>query len=103
MSKEYPTIDCALDGCTETFEKRVHNQRFHSRECCRVYTNARILEQYHEKKNRKLTGRTCRRDGCDTVLSRYNEEDYCASCYSKTWQDRVDMHWEINEEDQIII
>lgn len=68
---------CALEGCPNSYTRKVHNQRFCSRECCRVYTNKRILEQYHERKNRTMTGRTCRTKSCSTVLSRYNEDDFC--------------------------
>jgi hypothetical protein len=89
---------CALEGCDNTFTKRVHNQRFCSNECCRVYTNARILEQYHEKKNRKLTGRTCKQKDCDTVLSRYNEGDKCATHEERDHRNKLRAWgWEIDE------
>lgn len=94
---------CALETCENTFMKRVHNQRFCCRECCRVYTNARILEQYHEKKNKKKTGRYCRKDGCDTVLSRYNEGDICATCERKEFKARLsNWGWEINADGEVV-
>lgn len=93
------TVECALDGCTETFTKRVHNQRFHSRECCRVYTNARILAAYHEKKNKVTTGRVCKSKDCNTLLSRYNEEDTCSLCQQKYQVKKiVSWGWEVDDE-----
>jgi hypothetical protein len=91
-------VVCALEGCVETFEKRVHNQRFHSRECCRVYTNARILAAYHEKKQKVTTGRVCKSRTCDTLLSRYNDDDYCASCQQKQHRKKLkSWGWELTE------
>ena len=91
---------CALDSCDEVFSPRVHNQRFHSRECTRVYTNARILAQYHQKKNRVLTGRKCKTRNCDTVLSRYNEEEICASCENKAHIKKLeDWGWEVEKDE----
>lgn len=78
MANPDKETECALDECEITFEKKVHNQRFCSRECCRIYTNARILASYHEKKNRVKTGRVCKDKSCSTLLSRYNEGDYCS-------------------------
>lgn len=69
---------CRLDGCEVSFSPSVHNQTFCSKEHTRVFTNARILSQYHEKKNRVLTGRTCRHKSCGTILSQYNEDDFCS-------------------------
>jgi len=83
------TVVCALEGCENEFDKKVHNQRFCSRECCRIYTNARILAQYHERKNKKMTGRVCKTKSCGTLLSRYNEEEYCASCLQKKFEEKL--------------
>jgi hypothetical protein len=77
MDKNRLTV-CRLEECHNFFLKKVHNQAFCCRECCRVYTNARILAAYHEKKNRTMTGRVCKKRGCKTILSRYNEGEYCS-------------------------
>lgn len=91
-------VECALDECDNEFLKRVHNQRFCSRECCRVYTNARILAAYHAKKNKVTTGRVCKSRGCATLLSRYNEGDHCASCEKKQVRKRMESWgWELND------
>jgi hypothetical protein len=68
---------CALEGCGEVFFSKVHNQRFHSKECCRVYTNKRILEQYHQRRNKTLKNRICESKDCGTVLSVYNPNSLC--------------------------
>lgn len=90
---------CALEGCEETFLKRVHNQRFHSKECCRIYTNARILAAYHAKKNKKMTGRVCRQRGCSTRLSRYNEGEKCAIHEQRDYVEKLrKWGWQTDDE-----
>jgi hypothetical protein len=96
---EREEIQCALETCTVMFTPRVHNQRFHDRECCRVYTNARILAAYHAKKNRKMTGRTCKKRGCGTHLSRYNQGELCATHEEQAYQKKLkDWGWEVDGE-----
>lgn len=96
--------ECALEGCEETFTPKVHNQRFHSRECCRVYTNARILAQYHTKKNRVLEGRVCHTKGCGTLLSRYNDDDYCGVCQQKQFTKKLKAWgWAVDEYGQPVL
>src|SRR4051812_25142045 len=69
---------CRLEGCEETFLAKVHNQAFCTKEHCKTYTNARILAQYHARKNRVTKGRICKDKKCDTILSKYNEGLLCA-------------------------
>lgn len=75
-------VICARNGCDIEFAKTTHNQKYCSPPCTRLATNARIMENYHEraaiKKGKK---RTCR--GCDTSLSRYNFDKYCSACQTK--------------------
>lgn len=72
---------CANPDCGKEFEARTHNMKFCSDECCRRSTNARLMEQYYEKKaRRKGAVRTCERDGCITRLSRYNDQKVCEAC-----------------------
>ena len=75
MEKEW--LKCALDECPEVFQKVVHNQRFHSQECTRIFTNRKILETYHQNKNKDLRGRVCSVGGCGTILSIYNPGTKC--------------------------
>lgn len=63
------------------FDAKTHNQRYHSSECCRLATNARIMENYYEKKARRQGfKRMCRTPGCNTKLSRYNDGIICQKC-----------------------
>lgn len=72
---------CAYAECDNLFEQKTHNQRYCSDECCRKATNARLMEQYYEKKAR-LKGhiRVCANPDCETVLSRYNDGKVCRKC-----------------------
>ena len=80
---------CAYAECGKEFEAKTHNQRYCSDECCRKATNARLMEQYYEKKAR-LKGhvRVCATPDCGTVLSRYNSEKICRKCEAAKEQDR---------------
>ncbi len=75
---------CAREGCGNVYIKNTHNQKYCSGECCRIATNAKIMERYYEKKHR-LSGkeRVCKSEGCGKSLSRYNASDICAACESK--------------------
>jgi len=96
MSEE---IECARDGCTEKFNPRVHNQRFHDKECCRIYTNARILAAYHSRKNKKMTGRICKQRGCGTCLSRYNPGELCSVHEQKAHVEKLEAWgWDVDSE-----
>lgn len=74
-------IECAYAECDIKFTPKTHNQRYCSDDCCRKATNARLMEQYYEKKDR-LKGRirVCANTHCGTVLSRYNEGKTCLKC-----------------------
>lgn len=72
---------CAYKECGKVFTKTTHNQKYHDDECCRLATNARIMEKYYERKARRGGAkRICKTPGCQTVLSRYNASKYCAKC-----------------------
>jgi hypothetical protein len=71
---------CANPNCEETFNPTRHNQKYCSKECCKIVTNAKIMQQYYEKKDRKAgKKRLCKQCGI-TTLSRYNEGTTCQSC-----------------------
>lgn len=71
---------CANSSCESLFLPTRHNQKYCSKECCKVVTNAKIMRQYYERKDRKAgKKRLC--DSCmTTTLSRYNEDNVCQSC-----------------------
>ncbi len=76
------TITCENKGCSVVFSKRTHNQRYHDDECCRLATNAKIAEKYHQRRAQKLgLARDC--VVCDNPLSRYNDTMVCNSCTRK--------------------
>jgi hypothetical protein len=76
-------VQCDRPGCDEWFVKKTHNQRYHNDECCRIATNAKIMEKYYERRDIKNgIARTCK--ACNvTKLSRYNDSQTCAACTSK--------------------
>ena len=72
---------CAYKECGKLFTKSTHNQKYHDDECCRLATNARIMEKYYERKARRGGAkRICKTAGCQTQLSRYNPDKICAEC-----------------------
>jgi hypothetical protein len=75
-------IKCARVGCIELFQPATHNQKFHDSECCRIATNARIMQKYYEQRDRRQ-GKVRICISCDTKLSRYNDDQVCASCTIK--------------------
>jgi hypothetical protein len=81
MAKEVSAIKtCANTNCETVFEPTRHNQKYCSKNCCKIVTNAKIMENYYEKRARKSgKKRICK--SCETaVLSRYNEGSVCQSC-----------------------
>jgi hypothetical protein len=54
---------------------------YHTDECCKKATNARIMKKYHERKARRGGAkRVCKTVGCGTFLSRYNDSKTCGKC-----------------------
>lgn len=75
-------IICARTGCEEVFLPATHNQKYHNSECCRLATNAKIMQRYYANKAR-LAGTSRHCSSCDSKLSRYNDSDICNSCSLK--------------------
>lgn len=74
---------CARSGCEEKFDKKTHNQKYCSDECCRLATNERIMEKYYAKRDqRQGKARYCNSCG-ETKLSRYNDSMICSACKTK--------------------
>lgn len=73
---------CAREGCSVVSRKTTHNQKYCSNECCRIETNRKIMEKYHEraaiKRGKK---RSCK--VCGTALSRYNDGKICGGCETR--------------------
>jgi len=81
MTRE--TRVCAWKECDEEYTPATSNQIYHSQECQRLATNARIMAEYYERKNRRSGAvRICTGVGCQTILSRYNDSKKCAKCAS---------------------
>lgn len=81
-------VKCARLECSAAFSKTTHNQKYCTNECCRIETNRKIMEKYHEraaiKKGKK---RSCR--SCGSSLSRYNEGKECGSCETRKRSENV--------------
>lgn len=76
-----PERVCAWEECKQVFTPTTHNMIYHTDECCKRATNARIMKRYHERKAvRNGAKRVCKTTGCGTLLSRYNESKICAKC-----------------------
>lgn len=74
---------CGNKECSKEFDSKTHNQKYCSDECCRIATNRRIMEKYYEKKAiRNGALRKC--TSCSAKLSRYNQQNICASCEKKS-------------------
>ena len=84
LSDSQEVFECARPGCNETFEKKSHNQKYHNNECCKLATNAKIMEKYYERRAQRL-GKTRLCSSCGvTKLSRYNDSRTCSGCDSKS-------------------
>lgn len=73
------TAECARTECAKEFTKVTHNQKYCTNECCRIETNRKIMEKYHERAAiRRGKKRLCK--SCETPLSRYNANEMCGAC-----------------------
>lgn len=82
---EFPT--CARAGCDVVIRvKKTTNQKYCSDLCCKIATNERVMQRYYNKRDRKL-GTKFHCTQCNAVLSRYNEDEVCASCSTKSKPD----------------
>lgn len=74
------TFVCAREGCDDEAERKTHNQKYCSDECCRLATNQRIMEKYYARRDqRQGVARYCGDCGV-TRLSRYNDSLVCGAC-----------------------
>ena len=85
---------CLNKECNKDFNPKTHNQKYCTDECCRIATNKRIMEKYYEKKTIKNGAvRSCKH--CKTKLSRYNQNDICATCEKNITYESKKMIWGI--------
>lgn len=76
-------LTCAHGECAKKFTPQRHNQKYCTSECCKNATNQRIRSKYSETKQRmRGKKRICINKKCETILSRYTEEDVCNKCVS---------------------
>jgi hypothetical protein len=73
-------IQCARAGCHSHFEPTTHNMKYCCRECTRIATNKRVMEQYYEKQAQKQGKTRWCRSCQNTKLSRYNDSPICSAC-----------------------
>ena len=65
--------------CGKEFEYKTHNQKYCSKDCCRLFTNKKIMDKYYAKKAR-LAGEIRLCANCNSRLSRYNPDSICEIC-----------------------
>lgn len=76
------SIQCENEGCDVVFVKKTHNQKYHDDECCRLATNAKIMQKYYDRKSQRLgLPRACKE--CGKALSKYNSSKTCNACLLK--------------------
>lgn len=78
---------CGYSECHVEFQPRTHNQRYCTDEHCRLATNARIMQNYYKRKERRAGKERMCANGCGTKLSRYNDNDVCSACTAKRTSD----------------
>lgn len=80
--------DCVQ--CGNQFAFKTHNQKYCSKECCRLATNKKIMAKYYSKKER-LAGAVRLCDDCGSQLSRYNSDAICSFCQEKRRKNKANI------------
>ena len=88
---------CSNPDCQKEFLAKVYNTIYCSPECRKVITNKKLLDNYYRRKENKTKKRVCITKTCNTVLSRYNDEDICEQCKSERFIQRL-VGWGWDEE-----
>ena len=89
VKKVSSSKDCANPNCKKPFMPRVYNAIYCNAECRKIITNQKVLQRYYDKKARLSSRRICETKECNTVLSRYNEENICESCKRERFIQRL--------------
>jgi hypothetical protein len=76
-------FECARPGCNNVAQRKAHNQKYCSDECCMEATKQRAMEKYYERRDRKRGKERFCVQCKDTKLSRYNESKVCSECVSR--------------------
>ncbi len=80
---------CKNLDCSKPFKPKSYNSIYCSAECRRIVTNAKLLNNYYEKKANINKKRTCKTKNCKTILSRYNKENICEKCKRERYVQRL--------------
>lgn len=80
---------CKNLDCSKLFKAKSYNSIYCSAECRRIITNAKLLNNYYEKKANINKKRICKTKDCKTVLSRYNKENICEKCKRERFVQRL--------------
>jgi hypothetical protein len=80
--------DCVQ--CKQPFKFKTHNQKYCSKECCRLATNKKIMAKYYIKKQR-LAGKLRLCKTCNSELSRYNSDSSCSMCQEKKRKNKASI------------
>jgi hypothetical protein len=80
---------CKNLDCSKAFTPKSYNSIYCSAECRRLVTNAKLLNNYYEKKANINKKRICKTKNCETVLSRYNKENICEKCKRERYVQRL--------------
>ena len=89
--------ECANSECKKLFIAKVYNTIYCSSDCRKKITNQKLLENYYRKKENRNKKRTCKTKDCNTVLSKYNEEDICELCKTERYIQRL-VSWGWDEQ-----
>ena len=76
--------------CGNDFEYKTHNQKYCSKDCCRLSTNKKIMEKYYAKKAR-LAGEIRMCSTCGNQLSRYNPDVTCQDCHNAKKKNKANI------------
>ena len=76
--------------CNKQFEYKTHNQKYCSKDCCRLSTNKKIMEKYYAKKAR-LAGEVRLCVSCNLQLSRYNPDTTCQDCQNAKKKNKANI------------
>lgn len=93
---EVQAVICAYRYCDLEFVPTRHNQIYCCQEHTREETNIRLRETYQKDKARRGgMKRVCKTPTCDTILSRYNDTDYCGRCEARRIAESAQKNLEI--------
>jgi hypothetical protein len=97
----HPRI-CGNDDCLELYVPKVHNAVYCSAKCRKIITNQKVLDKYHQKKLKQRKEPTvCSTSTCDTILSKYNEENICGACQVVRLKNRLEgWGWDRSKLDE---